>query len=101
MWQKFSVKSFKLVRTIKEYVTIGKLTKMEKKECKRIYKESSNIGKKTYKEYFRSRYSSSKRDTMIKMYKNNLDPDNKLNNNIMYSEDGNDDPDSTNGYDPD
>ena len=59
------------------------------------------IFKKTYKEYFRSRYSSSKRDTMIKMYKNNLDPDNKLNNNIMYSEDGNDDPDSTNGYDPD
>lgn len=50
---KFSVKSFKLVRNIKEYATIGKLTKMEKKECKRKYKESSDIGKKSYKEYER------------------------------------------------
>lgn len=48
---KFSVKSFKLVRNIKEYVAIGKLTKMEKKECKRKYKESSNLRVKKYKEY--------------------------------------------------
>ena len=48
---KFSVKSFQLVRNIKEYVAIGELTKMEKKECERLYKESSKVSNKTYKEF--------------------------------------------------